>query len=345
MKLGIIGLQGAGRKTIFEALTNSADQDASGKPEDRISTIRVPDPRIDVLTRMYNPKKTIFTQIEYLLPYVAAYAADQKKEEPAWSTIRTCDALIHVVRNFKGYGREDPTPLEDFQKIDEEMIFADLMVTEKRIERLHLDAKRGRKIDTEELQLLESCLELLEKEQPLRYNNELASAHKLKGFTFLSAKPLLTLFNNDDDNEDLPEIGALAEREKCQVMRGRLEHELIQMDADDAVEYLEEFGIETSAMDLIVKLSYELLGLISFFTVGEDEVRAWTIRKETDAVDAAEVIHSDIKKGFIRAEVVAYNDLIESGSHKEARKKGTVRLEGKTYKVQDGDIIEFRFNV
>jgi len=156
---------------------------------------------------------------------------------------------------------------------------------------------------------------------------------------------MLLVFNNEDDNEGLPDIGEAPAEEKCLAIRGRLEHELTQMDEEEAREYLTEYNITTSAMDRMITLSYELLGLISFFTVGPDEVRAWTIRKDTQAVDAAEVIHSDIKKGFIRAEVVAYNDLIAAGSYKDARLKGTVRLEGKTYPVQDGDIIEFRFNV
>lgn len=186
---------------------------------------------------------------------------------------------------------------------------------------------------------------MLEQEKPLRHNPELASARQLKGFTFLSGKPMLILFNNPEDDESLPETGDILAGEKFLAIRGGLEHELAQMDDDEAKEYLTEYGISTSAMDRMISLSYELLGLISFFTVGPDEVRAWTIKKDTLAVDAAEVIHSDIKKGFIRAEVVAYDDLMEAGSYKDARQKGTVRLEGKTYPVQDGDIIEFRFNV
>ncbi len=345
MKLGIIGLPGAGRKTLFEALTRIISGDAAAKPEDRIGTIQVPDSRVDILSGMYNPKKTIYAKVEYLLPGMTAFMQDQKKEETAWTSVRTCDALIHVVRNFSGYGLEKAEPSKDFRSLDEEMIFADLVVVEKRLERLELDVKRGRKGNPEEQDLLVRCKEMLEKEIPLRRDPELASAQILKGFTFLSAKPMLVIFNNDDDNESLPEAGKIMEEEACLVIRARLEHELSQMDAAEAGEFLAEFGISESALDRVITSSYEMLGLISFFTVGEDEVRAWTIRKEIPAVDAAEVIHSDIKKGFIRAEVIAYNDLIEAGSRNEAKKKGTVRLEGKTYLVQDGDIIEFRFNV
>jgi len=345
MKLGIIGLPGAGKSTLFEALTKILPDEASRKPEDRLGTIRVPDERVDRLSAMYNPKKTIFAQVEYLLPCIPLQKPGQQGDETAWSTVRTCDALIHVVRNFRDFGEEPATPLEDFAKVNEEMIFADLLVVEKRLERLELDQKRGKKADPEELRLLMDCKEMLEKEKPLRHKAELAAAPQLKGFTFLSGKPMLILFNNEDDIEEMPEIGDTLAGERYLAIRGRLEHELAQMDEEDAQEYLAEFNITTSAMDRMITLSYELLGLISFFTVGPDEVRAWTIRKETIAVDAAEVIHSDIKKGFIRAEVVAYKDLMEAGSYKDARQKGTVRLEGKTYAVQDGDIIEFRFNV
>lgn len=345
MKLGIIGLPGAGKSTLFEALTKIVMEEGSQKPEDRLGTIKVPDERVDRLSTMYSPKKTIFAQVEYLLPYVPMQKPGQKGDEAAWATVRTCDALIHVVRNFKGFGEEPATPVEDFARINEEMIFADLLIIEKRIERLGLDQKRGRKTDAEELRLLGECKEMLEMEKPLRSNPELAAAPQLRGFTFLSGKPMLILFNNDDDNEGLPEVGNALKNETYLALRGRLEHELAQMEEDEAKEYLAEFNITTSAMDMMITLSYELLGLISFFTVGPDEVRAWTIRKDTHAVDAAEVIHSDIKKGFIRAEVVAYENLMEAGTYKDARQKGTVRLEGKTYPVKDGDIIEFRFNV
>jgi GTP-binding protein YchF len=345
MKLGIIGLPGAGKSTLFAALTKINLDGGSQKPEDRLGTIRVPDERVVRLSAMYTPKKTIYAQVEYLLPYMPMQKPGQKGDENAWSTVRTCDALIHVVRNFRGFGEEPATPLEDFARINEEMIFADLLVVEKRLERLELDQKRGKKSDPVELDLLGECKALLEKDEPLRHKPELAAAPQLRGFTFLSGKPMLILFNNEDDHEEAPAVGDIMAGEKYLAIRGRLEHELAQMDEEEAREYLAEFNIKTSAMDRMIGLSYELLGLVSFFTVGPDEVRAWTIKKDTLAVDAAEAIHSDIKKGFIRAEVVAYKDLMEAGSYKEARQRGTVRLEGRTYPVQDGDIIEFRFNV
>jgi len=346
MKLGIIGLAGAGKSTMFEALTHILpDEGAANRLENRIGTIRVPDERIEYLSAMFQPAKTIYAQIEYLLPRLSVYKQDKNREESTWTDVRTCDALIHVLRNFKDYSQDPPNPGQDFHTLDQEMIFADLVVVEKRLERIALDSKRGKKTDEEERRLLGECQQMLEKEAPLRRNPELARAPSLKGFTFLSAKPMLVLFNNEDDDDHLPSAAEPLTHEKCMVARGRLEHELFQMSPEEAEDFLEEFNVTASAMDRVLEASYKLLGLISFFTVGKDEVRAWTIPESTPAVDAAEVIHSDIKKGFIRAEVLAYDDLLAAGSYKEARKMGTVRLEGKTYPVRDGDIIEFRFNV
>lgn len=339
MKLGITGIAGAGKSTIFEALTGNIS-DGANRGEDRIGTIKVPDSRVDVLSDMYKPKKTIFAQVEYFLP---GKSGSPKKDQSTWTPVRDCDALIHVVRNFGGYGFEPPVPFKDFTALDQDMIVSDLVVTEKRLERLELDKKRGKQVDPEEPGLLEQCLENLEQEQALRKFPELAFAHVLRGFAFVSAKPMLVLFNNEDDDDSIPDVKGLDE--DSMVIRGKLEQELVQMSEEEAQDFLDEFNITASAMDRVIKKSYELLGLISFFTVGEDEVRAWTIKKGTAAVDAAEVIHSDIKKGFIRAEVLSYDDLMEAKTYQEARKKGTVRLEGKTYEVQDGDIINFRFNV
>jgi len=340
MKLGIIGLPGSGKSTIFEALTHTI-LPGDRKGENQIGTIRVPDKRLDVLDDMYKPKKKVYAQVEYFLPDILR----QKKDQKIWNPVRDCDALIHVVRNFGGYGFEKPTPHEDFQETKQDLILTDLMVIEKKLEHVGLDHKRGKKADPEELSLLNQCLEHLEKETPLRKNPDLASAHLLRGYAFLSAKPMLVLFNNEDDDDAIPEIPDLTIQENCMVIRGKLEQELSQMPDEEAREFLSEFNITASAMDRVIQRSYELLGLISFFTIGKDEVRAWTIKKNTPALDAADVIHSDMKKGFIRAEVVSYDDLISAGSYPEARKKGVVRLEGKTYVVQDGDIIEIRFNV
>lgn len=344
MKLGIIGLPRAGKTTVFEALTRNFT-DSANRSESRIGTIRVPDERVEILSSLYRPRKTIFAQVEYFLPGLPAGGAEKARDAQAWTQVRDSDALIHVVRNFGGYGFETPDVTADFRALDQELIFSDLMVVEKRLERLALDERRGKKAAPEEPALLKACHEALEKELPLRRFPELAGAHLLRGYAFLSAKPMLVLFNNEDEDESLPAAAELIEAEECLAIRAKLEQELAQMAPDEAQAFLEEFKIAASATDRVIERSYRLLGLLSFFTVGEDEVRAWTIRRETAAVDAADVIHSDIKKGFIRAEVLAYRDLLEAGTYAEARKRGTVRLEGKTYAVQDGDIINFRFNV
>lgn len=340
MKLGIIGLTRSGKSTVFEALTHNIISE-SQKSKNRIGTIHVPDKRLDMLSNMYNPPKTIYAQVEYFLPDVIR----RQKDQEIWTQVRDCDALVHVVRNFGGYGFEKPTPYQDFQTVDQELILTDLVVVERKLEHLGLEKNRGKKIETEELSLLNQCLEALEKEIPLRKFPDIASAHLLKGYAFLSAKPMLVLFNNEDDDDAVPDIMELTTQENCMVIRGKLEQELSQMSKEDAEEFLTEFNITASAMDRVIQRSYELLGLISFFTIGKDEVRAWTVKRNTPAIDAADVIHTDMKKGFIRAEVVSFDDLISAGSYPEARKSGNVRLEGKTYEVQDGDIIEFRFNV
>jgi ribosome-binding ATPase len=344
MKLGIIGLAQSGKSTVFEALTKSTP-DMTHKGENRISTIRVPDSRIDILSGMYRPQKTIYAQVEYFLPGTGGASKSQIKEQSVWAATRECDALIHVIRNFSGAGFEKATPYEDFRNIDQELILADLVVFEKRLERIELDHKRGKKTAAREHTLLIECQKSLENEVPLRRVSELASARELRGFTLLSAKPMLVLFNNDEDNNGMPQDNSLTGLESCLVIRGKLEQELAQMSTEEAAEFLTEFNISESAMNRVIRESYNILGLISFFTIGKDEVRAWTLKIGTQAVDAAEVIHSDIKKGFIRAEVLPYDDLMEAGTYADARKKGTVRLEGKTYEVRDGDIINFRFNV
>ena len=344
MKLGIVGLSGSGKSTVFEALTHQLS-DQPHKKESRIGTVHVPDGRIDKLSELYQPKKTIHAQVEYYLPGTGGGVQDVKKEQSIWTQARDCHALIHVIRNFKTFGQEPATPLKDFQRFDQELILLDLVVVEKRLERLQQDGKRGKNPDPTEISLLKDCLEYLENEIPLRRMPDIATSPLLRGYAFLSSKPMLTLFNNADEDDQLPDIGDLGDHESFQVIRGKLEQELAQMTDEEACEFLAEFNIKASAMDRVIHGSYELLGLISFFTVGEDEVRAWTIPRKTPADDAAGAIHTDMKKGFIRAEVIAYKDLMTAGNYTEARKQGTVRLEGKTYAVQDGDIMEIRFNV
>jgi len=344
MKLGIIGLPGSGKSTVFEALTSNA-LGKGRKGESRVGMVRVPDVRVDELSAMYGPLKTTFAQVEYFLPGMARAGLEKSKAHSIWTQARDCDALIHVVRNFTGFGLARPTPFDDIRDMNQELILADLVVAEKRIERIRIEQQRHRETNTDELALLEECRSHLENETPLRRFPDIAASHLLKGFAFLSGKPMLVLYNNDDEDNDLPVRNETHPPETCMVIRGKLEQELAEMPRDEATEFLKEFGISASAMDRVIEESYHLLGRISFFTVGDDEVKAWTVGVDTPALDAAEVIHSDIKQGFIRAEVVSYSDLMASGSYAAARREGTVRLEGKAYEVRDGDIIRFRFNI
>jgi len=344
MRFAIIGLPGAGRKTVFEALTRTT-LEPGRLNEDRIATISVPDARVDALSRMYDPQKTIYAQLEYVLPAETEARTEGAGQLLVPPALRDCDALLHVVCNHNALGPDRKAPAADFHRLDQELLISDLMAVEKRLERIEQDHRRGKKMEPEEHALLLRCRRLLDEEKPLRADPELSAAKALRGFALLSAKPMLVLFNNDDDDEKTPSLGGAAAGENCMSIRGKLEQELAQMSAEESAEFLREFRIQKTARDRIINRSYRLLGLISFFTIGKDEVRAWTIPRHTPAAAAAGVIHSDMQKGFIRAEVLAYDDLASAGSYAEARKKGIVRLEGKTYPVADGDILEIRFNV
>ncbi len=339
MKLGLVGLPGAGKTTLFEALTKTETMPGQ-KSEDRLAAIHVPDHRVDTLSDWYRPRKTIYAQVNYFLPA----RGEKKDRENQWNAVKECDALIHVVRNFDFPGLPAPDPRRDVVAMEEEFILSDLVVAEKRRERIAADKQRGKKIDPNEAALLEEVQVLLENGTPLRRNPVIAESPLLRGFSLVSAKPVLTLINNADEDPAIPE-GVSPEDEGQMVVRGRLEHEISRMSVEEAEDFLAEFAIPEPATDRAVRRSYHILGLISFFTVGEDEVKAWTIRKGTPAVQAAGVIHSDIQKGFIRAEVIGYDDLIRAGSYAAARKMGLTRLEGKTYEMVDGDIVNFRFNV
>ena len=340
MKLGIIGKPNSGRTTIFETLTKnfiSSDKIA----EHHIGMVKVPDRRLDVLIEMNNPKKETYAQVAYFLPG----KLEQSKDIFTLNQVRECDAYIHVLRNYSGSGLEEPQPHQDFISLEQDMILADMAVVEKRLETLRTEKQRGKKVNPEELNIMESALSILENEKSLRSDHDLASEQLIRGFTLVSAKPMLVLFNNAEDDDVQPEIANVTTSEDCLVIRGKLEQELAQLSAEDAADFLTEYQITESAMDRVIRRSYQRLGLISFFTIGEDEVKAWTIKDGTMALDAAGEIHSDIQRGFIRAEVIHYDDLIDAGDFQNARKKGTLRLEGKTYPVKDGDIINFRFNV
>ncbi len=347
MKLGIAGRPKSGKSTIFAALTGARGDSVPGnsRKDTRIATITVLDERIDFLVEMYQPKKIAYAKIEYLLPSLMPGVSDAKSEGEFWNQIRTCDGILHVVRNFEDPGSGPANSDADFQKVEDEMMLSDLGVVEKRMERIALDLKRGRKEGEAEMPLLTACREMLEKGEPLRKAPEISTDPLLRGFTFLSAKPMLVLINNGDEDEDLPAWAAQREKPPFVVVRGKLEMDLAAMPADEAIEFLEAYHIQESALDRVIRHSYGMLNRISFFTVGADEVKAWPILGGIPALEAAGEVHSDIRQGFIRAEVVAFDDLKAEGSFQAAKKAGLVRLEGKEYVVKDGDIINYRFNV
>jgi ribosome-binding ATPase YchF (GTP1/OBG family) len=254
MRLGIIGLPQSGKTTAFEALTRSVAADGNRR-ESRIGTITVPDERVEVLSNMYNPRKTIFAQVEYFLPGKGDHGGTAKKDQSIWTQVRDCDAMIHVVRNFSGYGFDAATPKKDVATIDQELIISDLVVVEKRLERLALDERRGKKPSPEEITLLNRCKAHLEDELPLRRLPDIATAKLLRGFAFLSAKPMLMLFNNEDEDDALPDAASLPEGEACMVIRAKLEQELSQMDEVEARDFLAEFNITASATDRVIRQS------------------------------------------------------------------------------------------
>ncbi len=348
MKLGIVGLPQSGKNTIFAALSGARGEEAvqrKSRMDQRIGTVRVADDRVDFLAALLTPKKTTYARVEYLLPSETTGGKPSRSDSALWNQIRPCDALIHVLRNFSSPGGLGATPEADFRTLEEEMILSDLLVVEKRLERMELDTKRGNKPEPEELSLINACRELLEKGLPIRLDPELSSAPALRGFTFLSGRPQLVIINNEDEDESFPAWEKQPENTDIIAVRGRLEMDIAGMDPEEAGEFLTEYHIEESALDRVIERSYHLMNLISFFTVLNEEVRAWTIGSGSPALEAAGAVHTDMKKGFIRAEVLAFQHLREYGSFQEAKKAGHVRLEGKEYTVQDGDVINFRFNV
>jgi len=344
MKLAFIGLPQSGKSTIFSAIAGARGEEKASRSDQLITTVRVPDERVDFLTKIFKPKKSTYAHIEYLLPSQAPSAAGAKAENAMLTQARVCDALIHVIRNFTAAGVE-PASEADFWKTEEEMILSDLVVAEKRIERMELDAKRGKKPDEEEAHLLKACKEILEAGDPLRSDSKLASSPSLRGFAFLSAKPQLVIINNDDEDEALPPWTRNPPHVDMMVVRGRLEKDIGTMSPEEAKEFMEAYHIRESVLDRMIKKSYSLLNLISFFTVLNEEVRSWPLRRGLPALEAAGTVHTDMKKGFIRAEVFSFDHLKQYGSVHEIKQKGLVHLEGKEYVVKDGDILQFRFNV
>jgi GTP-binding protein YchF len=356
MEIGIIGLPNSGKTTIFNALTRSQTATTaftSGQLEVHTAVVDVPDERVDVLTEIFKPKRTIYAQVTY--NDIAGFDKGQGKSGlggPLLNAIAANDALMLVARAFEDEnlphmsGSVDAS--RDLETMESELILNDMTVIDRRLERLKGQKQRGtpeeRKRMADEELLLTRLMAALDEMKPLR-EVEVSDEERrmLGGFGLLSLKPILRVVNAGD--EDSEEQFATLLDERTLVLRGKLEAEIAQMSPDDAREFLTDFGISEPGLNRAIRYCYDMLGLESFFTVGEDEVRAWTVARGTHAPVAAGVIHSDLQKGFIRAETIAYNDLITLGSMAEARKHGKLRLEGKEYVVQDGDILNIRFNL
>ena len=359
MKIGLIGFPKSGKTTIYNALTGNTgatDKYIQAHHEAHVGVVQVLDERVTRLSEIYKPKKTIYAHLEYYdFPALFAEHNEDININTLLSEIKTMEGFALVLRCFGDnelnelYGQENP--LSDVQRFEEEMILQDMVIAEKRLEKIELSYKRG--IKTPALQFEEKILHHLIKGLqdglPIR-KIELAPDEEkaVRGFQFMSQKPLLALLNCSEDNfqkvddilSELKAKGYLAS-----AIAGKFEEELSSMESEDAAVFMEDMGITESAKDKLTHLCYELMGYLSFFTVGEDEVRAWTIEKGDNAVTAAGKIHSDLARGFIRAECFQYNDLIAHGSEKVLKEKGLFKLEGKEYIVKDGDILSIRFNV
>ncbi|HOD53368.1 MAG TPA: DUF933 domain-containing protein [Candidatus Cloacimonadota bacterium] len=358
MKIGISGLPKSGKTTIFNALTK-LEADTSlydSKSEPNLGNVLVLDERITHLSEIYKPKSTIYANIEFI-DFPAMSEDDENHQFLSTSSmtlIKNTDALAIVLRNFSDPVLDETyykaNPVKDFKSIYEQFILSDLITAEKRIEKIELGYKRGIKTPAIQLEekVLRQIVETLNEIKPI--SSLTLSEDELKtirGFQFLSQKPVLIVLNSDENNLYKNEniINELKEYAECIEFAGKFEMELSRLDEEEAKMFMEDMNIKDSAINVFTKTAYSVLGLISFFTVGTDEVRAWTIHKGDIALEAAGKIHSDLARGFIRAETFNYTDFVTHGSEKAIREKGLFRLEGKTYVVKDGDIINVRFNV
>jgi len=358
MKTGIIGLPQVGKTSLFRILTkaNLTEHQLANPREAHVGVAKVPDERLDKLAALYNPKKLTHASVEYV--DVGAIGQEALKETAYIGHLRQVDALIHVLRAFES--DEIPLvapidPLRDVKNVEFDLMVSDLGQIEKRLERLEKDLKKMKTPDLEkENELLKKAKAHLETEKPLR-EMEMSPEDKkrIRGFMFLSEKPMLYVLNISESMELGQDLEATVVKFNLSEVAGRpnagtsaicgkVEAELTEMSDEDAAEFLSSYGLKESGLSRLIRKSYHLLGLISFFTAGEDECRAWTIPANSRAQAAAGAIHSDLEKHFIRAETIRWDQLLEAGSEANARSKGTLRLEGKDYIVQDGDVMHIR---
>jgi GTP-binding protein YchF len=355
MHIGIMGLPGAGKTTVFNVLARAHAQVAGYSTEPNRAVVKVPDTRLDRLTELFKPRKHTPAEVEYVDVAGLVHGGSAEGSSSAVvGHLRTADMLLHVVRSFPGPLGE-PQPLRDIEDVNTELGLADLLVADKRYERLEKEARLGRGTPAErqaaerELGLLTRIKDVLESGRAIReLGLEAEDERLLRGFGFLTAKPVLVLLNTAEPDEQLvPEVRAGLSGPGVDVvaLAGKLEMELAELDPDEAEEFMRELGIQESGLTRVIQCSYRLARVHSFFTVGPDECRAWTIPVGATAVEAAAAIHSDLARGFIRAEVIHWDTLLEVGSLAEARKRGLLRSEGKSYVVQDGDVAHILFNV
>lgn len=356
MRIGIIGLPQAGKTTIFNALTRG-DQpvvSAGGRFEIHTAVVDVPDERVDILSSLFQPQKITFAKVTYVdLAGLEGSTSKESISGPLLTQLSQMDGFVLVVRCFENdrvpYPSGKLDPLRDLASLQGEMILNDSILVERKLERLAEEHRRGggrEKTQVErEIELFERLNNALAMDEPLRNLDLSATDEKtLAGFGFLTRKPVLVLFNTSD-GQSAPCVDYPGGRCEVVALQGKLEMDIAQLPPEDASMFMAEYGIEESGLCRVINQSYCLMGLQSFFTVGEDEVRAWTVKAGATALEAAGVIHSDLQKGFIRAEVTGYDDLLDAGGLNEARKRGKLRLEGKDYVVQDGDIVHVRFNI
>ncbi|MBA2174758.1 redox-regulated ATPase YchF [Halobacillus locisalis] len=360
---GIVGLPNVGKSTLFNAITQAGALSANypfATIDPNVGIVEVPDSRLEKLTELVNPKKTVPTAFEFtdIAGIVEGASKGEGLGNKFLSHIRQVDAICHVVRAFEDEnithvsGQVDP--ISDIETINLELILADLETVTKRLERVAKLARQKDKDALAEHAVLEKLKEALESETPARAVEFSSDQQKVvKGLHLLTSKPILYVANvsedeiGEGDNDKVKQIREFAEQENAQVIVvcAKIESEIAELDGEEKEEFLEDLGIEESGLDQLIKATYDLLGLATYFTAGEQEVRAWTFKEGMTAPQAAGIIHTDFERGFIRAETVSYGDLVDAGSMGVARDRGRVRLEGKEYLVRDGDVIHFRFNV
>jgi GTP-binding protein YchF len=361
MQVTLVGLPGSGKTTVFNTLTGGHAETggySGGHAAPNVGVVKVPDDRLDRLSALFAPKKTTPADVTYVDVAIPTGAAREGTiAADVLAQIRNADALLHVARAFDGAAERPADPWRDVDELDLEFTVADLLVVEKRLEKLRTSGRHGSASEREQNALEEELLARLEPElsngKPLRAQSLTDDdERRLRGYRFLTQKPALVLLNVDElQIASTPQLEA-AGRERYRqpqsdvaALGGEIEAEIAQLAEEDRPAFMEELGIAEAGRGRVIRLTYQLLGLFSFFTAGQDECRAWTLRRGSTAVDAAAAIHSDLARGFIRAEVVTFDDLMACGSIAEARKRGLLRSEGKAYEVKDGDVIEVLFNV